>query len=85
MSMSAGSGVNFSARKWIAVTPSDVTNLPAGPIGLFVGGAGNIAAVGKDDSVSVFTAIPAGTTIQISPKRINSTDTTATLILALYA
>lgn len=80
-----GSGVNFPIRKWIAVTPSDTVNLPAGAIGLYVGGAGNVAAVGVDDAALTFTAVPVGTFMPIGPKRVNSTNTTATLILALYS
>lgn len=80
----SGNGLSFPVRSWKAVTPSDTVNLPAGCVGLYIGGAGNIAAVGIDDVVATFTAIPVGGFLPIGPKRINATNTTATLILALY-
>lgn len=72
------------ARNWLAVTPSDSTNLKAGCRGLWVGGAGNVAVVGDDDVAVTLTGVAAGTCIPVGPKRVNSTNTTATLIIALY-
>lgn len=72
------------AYKWVAITPSDATNMKAGCRGVYVGGAGNVAAVGQDDVAETFTAVPVGTFMPIQPKRINATGTTATLLLALY-
>lgn len=71
------------ARQWVAVTPSDSVNLPAGCRGLYCNDGGNIAAVGSDGNVEVFTTA-VGQTLAIGPVRVNSTDTTATSILALY-
>jgi hypothetical protein len=74
------------AREWLAVTPSDTVNLPAGCRGLFVGGAGNLNLLGADRSNTslVFTNVAAGTVLPCGPVRVNSTNTTATLIIALY-
>ena len=72
------------AFEWRSITPSDTVNLPAGCRGIYVGGAGNVVAVGKDDQALAFTAVPVGTFMPIGPKRINATSTTATLMLALY-
>lgn len=72
------------AQSWRTVVPSDTVNLPAGCRGLYVGGAGDVVAVGADNVAGTFPAVPAGTTIPIGPKRINLTGTTATLVLALY-
>lgn len=71
------------ARQWVAVTPSDTVNLPAGCRGLFANGAGDIAAVGADGIVAVFT-VGASQIVPIGPVRINATDTTASDIIALY-
>ena len=71
------------ARSWMAVTPHDATNLPAGCRGLYVGSAGNVAAVGDDDVVVVFAAAT-GQFLPLGVKRVNSTSTTATNIVALY-
>jgi hypothetical protein len=50
---------------------------------VYVGGAGIVVAVAQDDSVVNFTAV-AGEIIPIAVKRVNSTNTTATLMVALY-
>lgn len=71
-------------RKYLAVTPSNTDDLPAGVNAVYVGGAGNIAVVGQDDNAVVLTAVPVGTLLRIGPKRINSTSTTATLLVACY-
>lgn len=71
-------------RVWVSVTPSDSVNLPAGCRSLWVGGAGNVALVGEDNVVFTFTGIAAGTVLPLGPKRVNSTNTTATLMAAIY-
>lgn len=71
------------ARMWMAVTPSDSVNLPAGCRSLYVGGAGNINAVGADGVAAVFAAA-AGDIVPIGPIRVNFTSTTATSIVAFY-
>lgn len=70
--------------RWVSVTPHDSNNLPAGCRGIYVGGAGNIALVGEDNVAVTFTAVPVGTFLNVGPKRVNSTNTTATLLVALY-
>jgi len=73
-----------SAYRWVAVTPSNSTDLVSGARGIYVGGAGDVAAVGQDDVAVTFVGVAAGTILTIQPKRINSTSTTATSIVALY-
>ena len=72
------------ATHWRAVTTSETVNLPGGCRGIYVGGAGNVVAIGDDNTAQTFTAVPVGTFMPIGPKRINLTNTTATLLLALY-
>lgn len=69
-----------------AVTPNDSTNLPLGTAAaLWVGGAGNVAILADIDTSAVtIVAIPAGTILPIRTKRVLSTGTTATSIVALY-
>lgn len=78
--------------KAIAVTPSDSVNLRVPGVnipenrpadGLFVGTAGVVAVVLQDDTVVNFKAA-AGTFLWISVKRVNSKNTTASDIVALY-
>lgn len=51
--------------------------------GIYVGGAGIVVAVYPDGSTQQFTAV-AGELLPIQTIRVNSTTTTATLMLALY-
>lgn len=80
-------GANSNYRpgsKWAAITPSDTVNMPTGVRAVYVGGAGAVVAVGQDDVAVTFAAVPVGTTLNIGPKRINSTSTTATNLVAIY-
>jgi hypothetical protein len=73
------------STKAIEVTPSDTVDLPTGGaicIGFYVGGAGNVVVVNRDDTTAIFTAVPAGGTRPSDAKRINATGTTATNIVA---
>lgn len=69
-----------------AVTPNDGTNLPLGTAtALWIGGAGDVALIAAADASAVtITGVPAGTVLAISAKRVLSTGTTATNIVALY-
>lgn len=51
---------------------------------IYVGGAGNIVAVYADGSTQTFTGLLAGTIYPITCQRVNSSNTTATNLLALY-
>lgn len=72
------------ARRWLAVTPHDSNNLPAGCRGLVVGTAGDLSLVGSDGTAITFTTTDANTILPLGPIRVNSTGTTATGIVALY-
>jgi hypothetical protein len=72
------------AKSWRAITPSDTVNMAAGCRGIYVGGAGNVALVGDDGGVSTFTAVPVGTFMPTGARRVNATNTTATLLVALF-
>lgn len=84
-------------NRYIAITKSDTVNFdgttysanPAGrykPIpceAIYVGGAGIVVAIAEDGSNAQFTCI-AGQILPIKAIRVNSTTTTATLMIALY-
>lgn len=78
----AGSG-SEPARQFFTIAPNDATDLPSVPRGVYVGGAGDIVATGHDGVDVTFKAVPVGTTLPISPKRIKATLTTATLMIGL--
>lgn len=75
--------------KAVDVTKSDTTdfvNQGHGTIlcdALYVGGAGVVAGVLADGTVQNFTCV-AGQILPMALRRVNSTNTTATLLVALY-
>lgn len=77
-------GLTSPARKWAAVTPHDTNVLSPTPRALYVGGAGNIVLTGVDGVDATFSAVPAGTVLPVMPRRVKSTGTTATLLIAMY-
>lgn len=72
------------ARKWVAVTKSDTVNFPRGVCAIYVGGTGDVVLVDEDGNAVTFSAVPAGTILPCQAVRVNSTSTTATLMVALY-
>jgi hypothetical protein len=74
-----------------AITKSDTVNIAqvgggASPIAaVYIGAAGNFVVVWPDDTTSTFVGALAGTILEVGCfKRINSTNTTAASMLALY-
>lgn len=71
-------------KHFAAITKHDTDDIPTGLTrAVYVGGAGIVVAVAQDGSAVEFTA-PAGALLPIQVKRVNSTTTTATLMVALY-
>lgn len=81
MGRSTDTASSYSFR---AVTPHDSTNLTAGCRGLYVGVGGNVVVVAPDDTFVTFVGVPAGAVLPVQAKRVNSTSTTATNIIALF-
>ena len=87
--------LNETYNKAVAITKSDTVNydgstyaanaatkaIPAH--GIYVGGAGIVVAIFEDGSNAQFTCV-AGQTLPLKTIRVNSTTTTATLMVALY-
>ena len=71
---------------WVPITPYDTLDLSKGVSGgIWVGVDGAVAAVMQDGTMPVIlAAVPAGTWLPLAAKRINSTGTTATGLVALY-
>lgn len=72
-----------SGTKFAAITKSDTDDIPL-TRAVYVGGAGNVVAVDADGTPTTFSGVAAGTLLPIRVRRINSTDTTATLMVAIY-
>ena len=66
----------------VAITKSDTVNFDRPTNAIYVGGAGIVQAVMQDDSVVAFTCV-AGQVLPVKAKRVNSTSTTASLMVAL--
>lgn len=76
---------NASYNQGDAITPSDTVGFTRGPCdAIYVGGAGIVVAVFQDGSTANFTAV-AGEILPLKAKRVNSTTTSATLMVALYS
>lgn len=75
-------------RSHAAVTKSDTVDFAKldneYPRAVWVGGAGNAAIVTPDGVAVTYEGIAAGTLIPVQAKRVNSTNTTATLMVAIY-
>tara|TARA_R100000687_G_scaffold40269_2_gene32752 strand:+ start:380 stop:658 length:279 start_codon:yes stop_codon:yes gene_type:complete len=71
--------VNFDGSTYSASASTKA--IPADAI--FVGGAGVVVAIFEDGSLAPFTVL-AGTVLPLKSIRVNSTNTTATLMNALY-
>ena len=73
-------------KSFTTVSKSDTVNIYTGgklTDALYVGGAGIVVGVLEDDSTFTFAAVPAGTLLPIAIKRVNSTTTSATSMVAL--
>lgn len=71
-------------RDGISVTPSDTVDLTVGDALIYVGGAGSIKLKLASGNDVTFSEVPAGMFMPVLAKRVFSTGTTATNILALY-
>lgn len=73
------------SRRAIAITPSDSVDIADGQLtrGIYVGVSGNIVAVVGDNAIT-FKGAVAGSVLPIRCSRINSTNTTATDLVALF-
>jgi hypothetical protein len=71
-----------------AVTPSDSTDIAKlnghYPRALWVGGTGNVVIVTPDGEAATLANVADGTLLPIQARRVNSTSTTATSIVAIY-
>lgn len=66
----------------VAITPSDTVSQGAFRA-LYVGGVGNVTMIGLDGNSVLFTAVPAGTFLQVGFTKIMATGTTATVMVGI--
>jgi hypothetical protein len=72
------------ASRASAVTPSDSVDFSYPARALYIGGAGNVVVILEDETAVTFSGVPAGFILPVVCRRVNATDTTATLIVALF-
>jgi hypothetical protein len=72
-----------SGHTSFVVTPHASTNLPTTARAIYVGGAGAVAVVAPDDTVTVWPAVTAGSYLWVACKRVNAVGTTATNMVGI--
>ena len=77
------SDITAPAMDATALTKSDSTVLTP-TRGLYVGGGGDVAVTMLGGTVVTFSAVPTGAFMPIQITKLMSTNTSATLVLALY-
>lgn len=82
--MGVGSNVPSATsfgRQGVAVTPSDSTDIPGGPVkAVVVTAAGNLSVIPADSATAIaFVAVPVGFIPPYVVRRVTSTGTTATV------
>lgn len=86
--MAVKQGGSVPATVFEAVTPHDSTNFTNGICrGLYIGsttGGSAAAVVDVDGNVVVFSGLAEGSILPVQAKRVNSTSTTASSIVALF-
>ena len=68
-----------------AISKSDSVNFTTRARGIYVGGTGDVVILPSKDSTTTvtFSAVPVGTILPVECWRVNSTNTTATLMIGL--
>lgn len=67
-----------------AISKSDTVNFDTVARMIWCGGAGNVVLVTANDEVVTILSVAAGSLIPIMTKRVNSTNTTATSMVAIW-
>ena len=80
----ANTDSNMPAAYAAAVTPSDTVDLANETRALYAGGAGDLSVETIAGNTVTLAGAVAGSVIPIRIKRVNSTNTTATNIVALW-
>jgi hypothetical protein len=74
----------YGANGAAVITKSDTANLPIAARQVWVGGGGDVKVDTISGDTVTFVAIPAGTLLPVQTKKVYSTGTTATNLVALY-
>jgi hypothetical protein len=74
----------YIATRARAVTPNDSADLPRPNSTLYIGGDGNVKVTTEEGDAVTFVGVVAGSTLPVVCKRVWSTGTTATNIVAIW-
>jgi hypothetical protein len=77
-------GSSGPAGNYATVTPSDTVNFAETCRGLWVGTGGNVVCVRPNGTAVTFVNVPDGYLLPVIAKRVNTTSTTASNIVALW-
>lgn len=72
------------AQHAFSITPANSTDLTHATRAIWVGGAGNLNVTTVGGETVLFSGIAAGTLLPIAATQVQSSSTTATLIVGLY-
>ncbi len=82
--------MDLRTNQWITLPPSDTadpdpfTRKKLLTQGLYVGTGGDVALVDESNTVTLFSNVQSGTTLNVAIRRVNATGTTATGLVACY-
>ncbi len=75
----------LTSGRYVAITPHNSTDFTDGIcVAIYVGVGGDVVAVDIDGNATTFKNAQSGVTLPIKARRVNSTGTTATNLVALY-
>lgn len=80
----SGEHMNAPSGRMAAVTPSDTTQFAYTTRALYVGGSGNISLLSEAGDTVTLVGVTAGSVLPIRINRVNSTNTTATNMVAFF-
>jgi hypothetical protein len=78
---------NFAspADQFVAITPSDTTDIPTGPTrAIYVGTGGDISCFDRDGVACVFKNVPTGTVLPVVTRRVTAANTGASNLVAMF-
>jgi len=76
-------GGSNPATDYFSITPDNAINEAASFRSIYVGAGGDITVVSANGNAVLFAAVPQGTTLRVEGVRVNSTGTTASLLVGL--
>ena len=77
-------GLDSPAGSAATITPNNGADMPVATRAVYIGGAGNLAAVTVDGQTVTFANLPAGMILPVRLARVLVTGTTATALVGMW-